>query len=639
MCMLLSVTSRITSNTAIVKCRLRSRVAQSLTRLWLWKRCFLAGHEAWCMGYGGVSDCSRVAWQRTNDMSNEGKKTREALITAHRLSITATSSIAGDIPSLMACAYQRHFNEEIPLRSGVLSALRTFIHNHTTTDALQDGHDLESLIATLSEIPPLEPSAQALLDRARSILTSGPRLSMNIVLAEGEELPVALHTLLQGTIWATLLHGGVDPDLGMTNEKATEHHMRRRDSDKFPWFLCRKFFFVHEVASRDCQSHWATIQCPAWRMLYAGRLFERSHPNPIVPDLAPQDTGFSWIRAPPIVSIFNMDCDSFLLLATPHGIYSYEKSTLFFSVSGRFPRDHELPARVDFANCPSVSGLERQLPLWHKHQVLVDMAADAFGCVVLTPAGVAAAGGVQDFMLGDTDNEVGENVADAYFLPVPLPARFVPTRLIADIDLDVFILSMGDRQMIAGSNWRSRLGIADEHGTFVNLPFHVDQIVFVEETFCIFRDGKTLLFAGAIHDIFVNPSMISFETVETTHPHPTQFKTPVSRLFMDRRDLLAAAVVAEGKTHCALMCLPPGITDVEPGPHSAALSVCHRVLSFEVTSVALLGTHSSRLLLQRPVEGKDTWVTVDLMTSEDPTPVDRTTLDRTPFILDELPLV
>ncbi|KAG9392199.1 hypothetical protein J8273_5181 [Carpediemonas membranifera] len=57
---------------------------------------------------------------------------------------------------------------------------------------------------------PLKPTAQALLDRARSILADGPPLSMNVELAEGQELPVALHTLLQGTLWAVMMASGVN---------------------------------------------------------------------------------------------------------------------------------------------------------------------------------------------------------------------------------------------------------------------------------------------------------------------------------------------------------------------------------------------------------------------------------------------
>ncbi|KAG9392279.1 hypothetical protein J8273_5268 [Carpediemonas membranifera] len=48
------------------------------------------------------------------------------------------------------------------------------IHNNKSTSTPTSVASLESLIATLSKLPPLKPSAQALLDRARSILTSGP---------------------------------------------------------------------------------------------------------------------------------------------------------------------------------------------------------------------------------------------------------------------------------------------------------------------------------------------------------------------------------------------------------------------------------------------------------------------------------
>ncbi|KAG9389947.1 hypothetical protein J8273_8634 [Carpediemonas membranifera] len=112
---------------------------------------------------------------------------RDALITAFRASLVVTASISGDIPCLIQCAYSRHFKKQMPS-----------IHNDKSTSTPASAPSLESLLATLSKLPPLEPSAQALLDRARSILTSGPPLSMNVELVAGQELPVALHTLNQG---------------------------------------------------------------------------------------------------------------------------------------------------------------------------------------------------------------------------------------------------------------------------------------------------------------------------------------------------------------------------------------------------------------------------------------------------------
>ncbi|KAG9390944.1 hypothetical protein J8273_7217 [Carpediemonas membranifera] len=86
-------------------------------------------------------------------------------------------------------------------------------HNAESTTAPASAPSLESLLATLSKIPPLEPTAQVLLDHARSILADGPPLSMNVELSPGDELPAAMHTLNQGAVWACLMGGGANPDL------------------------------------------------------------------------------------------------------------------------------------------------------------------------------------------------------------------------------------------------------------------------------------------------------------------------------------------------------------------------------------------------------------------------------------------
>ncbi|KAG9393300.1 hypothetical protein J8273_3433 [Carpediemonas membranifera] len=113
-----------------------------------------------------------------------------ALINAHRVSLSVTASIPGNIPSLLRHAYSRHFNEVMPLIPGKK------LDFTPPTD-----RQLESLIAMLANMPRLAENAQPLLDRARTILTSGPPLSMNVELADGDELPVALHTLNQGALW------------------------------------------------------------------------------------------------------------------------------------------------------------------------------------------------------------------------------------------------------------------------------------------------------------------------------------------------------------------------------------------------------------------------------------------------------
>ncbi|KAG9389808.1 hypothetical protein J8273_8487 [Carpediemonas membranifera] len=171
---------------------------------------------------------------------------RHALISAYRVSLTATASISGDIPSLLQHAYSRHFEEQ-----------------------------MSSIQVT-----------EMLIDHARSILADGLPLSMNVELVDDEELPDAMHTLNQGAVWACLVGGGANPDLeDRVLQKAREERPDGNEmhdgvrkaltaEGKNLWFLCRMFFFSLNVAEKDGESYQYTEygDCYHHRM-YMGRLF------------------------------------------------------------------------------------------------------------------------------------------------------------------------------------------------------------------------------------------------------------------------------------------------------------------------------------------------------------------------------
>ncbi|KAG9393409.1 hypothetical protein J8273_3545 [Carpediemonas membranifera] len=439
----------------------------------------------------------------TNDMSNGDKKTRKALIAAHRLSITATSSIAGDIPSLIACAYQRHFDEQMPLLSRMLNAFRRFIRSHTTTDAPQDGQDLESLLAALSEIHLLEPSAQALLDRARSILTSGPPLSMNVELADGEELPVAMHTLNQGAVWACLVGGGANPDLedrvlDEAREKwpdATDLHNKIRKAlapeAKCLWFLCRKFFFTLNVAEKDGERYQCSCSGYYHHHMYMGRLFMLD---------TTKHTALTRARMPRALEVYS---DRYTHIArTPKGLWGWgynEYSQLGFKSSGFVD-----PTRLTFPNCPKVAELEASLPPWEKHRMVTDALIVDKGMTkgkrtfIRTPVGTVMAGyGWFWDLLMPFVGPVEEENRDG-FHPVVMPSDFIPDH-IADYNGNNVILSMGDRRMISGWNFCGRLGLGHENEMtgFEEPTFRVDRIM-PGCYFNVFLSGRQLLFAGQV---------------------------------------------------------------------------------------------------------------------------------------------
>ncbi|KAG9392655.1 hypothetical protein J8273_6023 [Carpediemonas membranifera] len=242
---------------------------------------------------------------------------RDALITAFRASLVATASISGDIPSL--------------------------IH----------------LLATLSKIPPLEPSAQALLDRARSILTSGPPLSMNVELADGEELPVAMHTLNQGAVWACLVGGGANPDLedrvlqGAQDEEphTTRMHDKIRKAlapeAKCLWFLCRKFFFSLNVAEKDgeCYQHaWSYIFYH--HRMYMDRLFMLGTAN---------HTAFTRARMPRALEVYSDDLTH--IARTPKGLWGWGMAVM--ASWGFESFEFNDPTRLTFPNIAPTSPSSR----------------------------------------------------------------------------------------------------------------------------------------------------------------------------------------------------------------------------------------------------------------------------------------
>ncbi|KAG9393426.1 hypothetical protein J8273_3562 [Carpediemonas membranifera] len=79
---------------------------------------------------------------------------RDALSSVFRESLTATASVSGDIPSLLQCAYSRHFGEQMPS-----------MHKTDSTATPTSAPSLESLLATLCKIPlssqPRKPSSTA----------------------------------------------------------------------------------------------------------------------------------------------------------------------------------------------------------------------------------------------------------------------------------------------------------------------------------------------------------------------------------------------------------------------------------------------------------------------------------------------
>nr|QNO39395.1 vacuolar protein sorting 37 [Carpediemonas membranifera] len=440
---------------------------------------------------------------------------REALISAFRLSVAITASIPGDVPTLLKEAFSRHFDEQMPA-----------IHDAETTNTPTSAASLDSLTAMLSEIPPLEPAAQVLLDRARSIITSGPPLSMNVELAAGQELPAALHTLNQGAVWACLLGGGANPDLEdrlleeYPEDWADATEMRDKiykaltPEAKCLWFLCRKFFFTWNVAEKDGEScQWNAFgRCYHHRM-YMGRLF--------MLDSHYQST-LSRAGMPRALEVYSDGATH--IARTPKGLWGWghnDVAQLGFKTSGFVD-----PTRLTFPPAP---------------RMVTDVSMKGYRTFILTPVGTVMAGFNAQRYVGPVDRAIRN-----HFHPVAVPTGFVPDHIMQGSR--VAILSMGDRQMIGGSNWDGRLGLGHENWVtgFVDLPFRVDRIV--SDSFNVFLSGRQLLFAGEVLKHIAQSGLLPGFSHDDNclTPTPLRFPERVKGFFASNFDLIW---VTEGKSH------------------------------------------------------------------------------------------
>ncbi|KAG9389857.1 hypothetical protein J8273_8536 [Carpediemonas membranifera] len=447
------------------------------------------------------------------------------LIAAFRLSIVETSSIPGDIPSLIRHAYSRQFGETVPSDRD-LEISYSPIHAATISEVLAD-------------IPPLAPSAQVLLDRARSILTDGPPLSMNVELEDCEELPIALHTLLQGTVWACLMGGGANPDLAdvlLQETKAASPHKKEMHEHisnalspeaKCLWFICRKFFFTMNVAEKDGDSYRYNDSYGSYfHRIYMGRLFMLDTKH---------HTTLTRARMPRALEV-NSDGPTHIA-RTPKGLWGWGQNE--YSQLGS-PQRWLGPTRLAFPACPKVAELEASLPSWEKHMMVTDVSIRSGIVMVLTPAGTVMAGACGR-------RYVGRGQSQGVFNTISTPAGFVPDHIINEGR--TIILSMGDRQIISGDNDNGRLGLGHSDGMtgFEELPFSVDALIGSNLSFNVFLSGHQLLFAGkvpySIAQSGLLPRAVPHDKVSSATP--LQFPEGAKAVYCDDYRIVW---VTEGKT-------------------------------------------------------------------------------------------
>ncbi|KAG9396085.1 hypothetical protein J8273_2437 [Carpediemonas membranifera] len=383
-----------------------------------------------------------------------------------------TASIHGDIPSLLRHAYSRHF-QTIILPSHSSKAVEKCDNSNLIDKSTRD-----ELLALLAKMPPLEPAAQELIDRACSILTDGPRLSMNIKLAEEHESPVALHTLLHPTIWTILLHADADQDL----EPALGSSKGEAATDKCLWFLCKKFFFALQTAEKNGT---ASSTASLTRDTRDTRLY-RTYAGRVLTAQA-DDPRFRLVRMPRVVELHtHPDTQSFIAV-TPHGLYAQGTSRGHLGISEGVAICHDRvvgfvpdPTRISFRQCRRLAVYEANLPPWKKHH-LVKQLSVGNNTLLLSPVGVALSSCFPEKYIPGFESDMASRFL---FHQIPLPVGFAPDFVNAKCNP---VISMG----------RQRMTCLDPDQGFVE-AIPVDHVFNEASTgnACFFLSGRGIYLAG-----------------------------------------------------------------------------------------------------------------------------------------------
>ncbi|KAG9391264.1 hypothetical protein J8273_7538 [Carpediemonas membranifera] len=438
-------------------------------------------------------------------MPTDGKiDIKEGLMSAYTCSLTVAADVTGDVPSLIRHAYSRHFESIMP------SVQRSEPGEQSVASSCSELADL------IARIPPLSPSAQTHLDCASRALRGAAPVSMNFQLDAGDELPVALHTLLQGTVWAILMEAGADPDLERSESEAASVRVQYKDADKCLWFLCKKFRFCHQVVEKD-----GVASSTVFKQLFKSSLFAGVCYHGRVFTIASfrVPARYSRLRVPPVVKLHGLGTAA-LLLVTVGGIYGIDYTEVGKAI--QFDRLCErgmtAPVRASLDHCPKVAEFEKGLPRWQKHKLAVDASIVSCDCcVIMTPVGVVAAGTRVDTLVGiDIPHDEQRS-----FHTVPMPTGFVPDHIMTVGSTIVF--SMDDRQMIAGDNSSGQLGLGDDTYRLrpAPLPFRVDHVISTGFT-NFYLSGASVLLAGNVDPLIAQtgllPSRVYTESCHTATP-------------------------------------------------------------------------------------------------------------------------
>ncbi|KAG9397475.1 hypothetical protein J8273_0605 [Carpediemonas membranifera] len=306
----------------------------------------------------------------------------EFLAVLREIALVCTSETPGDIPSLISraiSALDETNSQTSPATTNTFTPKPPF-----TIESLLSG-----LRLALSYTPP--PPVQRPLSKARSILTDGPKLSMNSSLAEHEDLPERCYTLVQGTLWALLMDAGADPELGEGSDAYS-------NDSRLLWFICKKFFYVLCVSRRN--GHLLHTPDDVHFASFCGHLYSRGrnaeYGTGVISSSLYVPT-YQRVRVPRVFEL-NIEGESVLAITT-RGMWAWG-----FSGEGQLgiePRMDGIspPARVVFPD-KGVQEYMDEISPWHRGEMIQKVYRTMRQTYVQTPCGILAAGYNKDNLLG-----------------------------------------------------------------------------------------------------------------------------------------------------------------------------------------------------------------------------------------------
>ncbi|KAG9392532.1 TPR repeat [Carpediemonas membranifera] len=353
-----------------------------------------------------------------------------------------------------------------------------------------------------------------------------PSVSMDIPLSEGQKLPERVFTLLQGTIWAIMLEAGADPDLYTpTASQRPETRAAYPPYAKHLWFLCKKFFFVHQETDRVG----AVVPEDSYA-LYHGHFFTttRSEYSVATPNREVRGA-YRRVRCHRVTQLHG-DGPSYLLV-TSHGLYGLGDNSQGQLGLGSLRSRIIVPSLVSFRGVPALQRLVDSLPVFRKHEPFRRIWRSHEISAIETTVGVVAAGNNTFGQLG-----VDHTKPVTRFAKVPLP----PGLNIDTVFLNPYngLIRTADSSWLAtGSNHKGLCGVGrvgdltlftEVRGKWTDIVQFPCYSIFVsvERGEVAFAGSAELLPPPSIR-CFLRPCLPENKTYFTT-PTPLRFPWPVS---------------------------------------------------------------------------------------------------------------